>query len=188
MSVPLTYNKGFERLNKIKLLKNYAFTNIPFKLIIPCILLLFSSVLLLYILLSFQILNPLSGFINLSLYFLSLFILYYTNIEKVVFQKESLLITKTNIFLKKRSIRVFYKDVKFIVIVEKGVKQGANDNCRYLIRLSLIDNINIEFGETLVKSKIKEKYQISVFLIKNIYTHTVPDSLIKDEVKYLDYY
>ena len=69
----------------------------------------------------------------------------------------------------------------------KGNKKGSDDSRRYYIRITSYNENIFDFGSTWFKDSIKEKYQISLAMIKGVVLTQVPNSFIKDETNYMEY-
>jgi hypothetical protein len=79
-------------------------------------------------------------------------------------------------------------EVEYVEIAMAGRKNGADDNRKYFIRMTLKNNRPcVEFGHTWSYNKIKEKYQICLAMIKGIVLPYIPKNLVKDESKYDEY-
>jgi len=72
-------------------------------------------------------------------------------------------------------------------MVINGNTKGADDYRKYFIRITLKDKTIIEWGHTWSLSKIKDKYQISLAMIKAMILPEVKNNLVKDESIYEDY-
>ena len=128
--------------------------------------------------------------IHILFYFLSFYLFYIGNIHIIdINRKKGVVYSRSINIFGSRKVKIYnFDDIKYIEIVMKGNKKGANDNRKYFIRFCLNNNNDFEFGDTLNEYKIKEKYQISLAMIKGIILPEVKKNLIKDESIYEDYY
>ena len=132
--------------------------------------------------------------VNIIIYWITFFILYISEIEKLTFdkkvkyyyliffsfvQKGVVKLAYYNIVLSKRETVKRIEEIVDIEIVNKGVIKIGLDTTKYYIRIKFDDKSNFLFGDSVNFFSIQEKYK---FLIASIKEVIIPDVITRDFV------
>jgi hypothetical protein len=119
---------------------------------------------------------------SLILWLILLIILYSSKIEVINIDKKKGIISKAklNIFCSKKENSNYISHITNIEIILKGYINRSTNTSKYYVRISFSNN-NITFGETMLLSRVIEKYKICIALIRTTIVDKLPNDLIKDE-------